>query len=364
MSDTPPKVLGDLILDHPIGSGSSGHVFEGRSATRPDPVAIKVLHRELSESPEFVKRFQQEAFICESLIHPNIVIVHSAGVVSGWYFMVMEMIRGRRLDDLLREEPPSLLRIVEILMAITRAVQYAEKTDVVHRDLKPANVMVREDGTVKVLDYGLARVRAGVTQITESGTVLGSPHYMAPEQSRAREVDVRADLWAIGVTAYEMVTGKRPFEGPTFSETIYAVNYDDPVDPMELRPDLPREFAQIILRLLAKSPDARVQSPRRLLNMLNGVMSNLYYRQERAPRGESIPTPHTGLVSSDDILMGKIALEIGALTFEKVLHCFSLRDRRASTFEEVVLEEGLLNERQLTQLRKLVRKERDKAAST
>jgi beta-lactam-binding protein with PASTA domain len=192
-----------------------GEVFLAHDAVLAREVAIKVLHPNLAKDPGFVDRFRREARAAAGLNHPNIVAVHDWGAVDGVYFMVMEFIRGQSLREILTEE--GLLapaQVADVLMQVLAALDHAHRRGIVHRDMKPENIMVTTDGVAKVADFGLARAYADA-RATQAGTVTGTAHYVAPEQLRGEPADPRTDLYSLGVVAFELLTGRAPFDGET-----------------------------------------------------------------------------------------------------------------------------------------------------
>jgi serine/threonine-protein kinase len=247
-----------------LGEGGMGSVYEVRHAQLGRPFALKVLRADLAADPELAARFVQEAKATAAVKHPNVVGITDFGRLADERpFFVMELVEGRTLAQVLREEgalPPQRARAIGVEVA--RGLAAAHAAGVVHRDLKPENIVVSgrpETPVVKVLDFGAA-ILAGATRLTRAGVVFGTPHYMAPEQAAGEPVDHRADVYALGVILWQMLVGRPPFEGETYMGIVTQHLYAAPVPPSELRPELAAAggpLEAIVLRALEKSPAQR-----------------------------------------------------------------------------------------------------------
>lgn len=245
--------LGDYILEAELGHGSMGVVYRARHATQNKPYAVKVLLEALSADMSFVTRFTREARIVGKLHHPNIVRVYEAGRQGQHLYFVMEYFPGSTAGQMLKER----LRLpvgqaVEIIAQAADALDYAHaEGHLVHRDIKPENLMVDRWYRVKVLDFGLARVE-GLHSITRAGTVVGSLYYVSPEQLLGQTLDGRTDVYALGVSLYELVTGARPYRGQTLTDMSEAIISGVATPPSQLEPSVSPELERIILRALAR----------------------------------------------------------------------------------------------------------------
>ncbi|HET9980010.1 MAG TPA: serine/threonine-protein kinase [Ktedonobacterales bacterium] len=250
--------LGDYVLEAELGSGSMGAVYRATYLPQRSAVAIKVLLHELASDVSFITRFIREARIVSSLDHPNIVRVYDAGRQGEHIYFVMEYFPGATAGQILRERQRLPLEmVVEIAMQTADALAYAHREGrLVHRDIKPDNLLVNERCRVKVLDFGLARIE-GARSITVAGTVVGSLYYVAPEQLLGHTLDGRADVYALGITMYEMLTGERPYRGHSLTEMSDAILSGTAIPPSQLVPSAPPEIEHIIARAMARSLDYR-----------------------------------------------------------------------------------------------------------
>jgi len=270
MSLAPGARLGPYEILSPIGRGGMGEVHRARHVKLGRDVAIKVLPTELASDRERLRRFEREARAASSLNHPNIVTIHDIAEHEGTTYIAMELVEGRTLRELLSDGPLPVSKTVALTTQIADGLAKAHAAGIVHRDLKPDNVMVTSEGLVKILDFGLAKpVAAGVvddsslttlTKATGMGVLVGTPHYMSPEQAKGDPVDHRSDQFSFGVVLYELLGGKRPFEGPSVVSIITSILHD-PLPPLKkLRPDTPALLDKLVRRCLEKNPEKRYQS--------------------------------------------------------------------------------------------------------
>jgi eukaryotic-like serine/threonine-protein kinase len=248
-----------------------GEVYRATDTKLGRDVALKVLPAHLAHDAERLARFQREARAVAALNHPHIVTIHSVEEANGIHFLTMELVAGQSLDQLIPEGGLSVDRICVLGVALADALVAAHDKSIVHRDLKPSNVMVTDDGRVKVLDFGLAKVSADDAQPngdtvtvlqTREGVVVGTMPYMSPEQVAGRSVDHRTDIFSLGVIVYEMASGRRPFDAASSIELASAILRDTPPLVTDRRGDLPPDLARVIRRCLEKDPWSRGSSPR------------------------------------------------------------------------------------------------------
>jgi eukaryotic-like serine/threonine-protein kinase len=318
MSTTPMLLADRYEVGRLLGTGGMAEVYEGRDRLLARRVAIKVLLGELGQDPSFLARFKREAQAAASLSHPNVVAVYDTGVQDSTHFIVMEYVEGRTLRDLLRiGGPPPPERAALIAADVCNALAAAHARGLIHRDVKPANVMLTPDGTVKVMDFGIARATSSDT-ITQTHAVIGTAQYISPEQVEGREVDARGDLYSVGCLLYEMLTGRVPFAGESPVAIAYRHVREDPVPPRRINPRIPPALEAITLRAMAKHPANRYQTAAELRADLERALAGRPLAAAAAPVGgfdepapvtQAIPLPYGYQPSShpDELTAGGAA---------------------------------------------------------
>ncbi|MGI9666850.1 MAG: Stk1 family PASTA domain-containing Ser/Thr kinase [Acidimicrobiia bacterium] len=253
------RVLSDryLIVKH-LARGGMADVYEAEDTLLNRAVAVKVLHANFASDDAFVARFRREAQAAANLSHPNIVAIYDWGKDQGTYFMVMELIRGRTLREVLRTEGAILpRRAAEIAADTAAALSVAHQHGVFHRDVKPGNIMITDDGTVKVTDFGIARALDDSEELTRTGAVIGTATYFSPEQAQGLPADERSDVYSLGIVLYEMLAGKPPFTGESPVAVAYQHVSEPAASPDTVNPEVPRELAAIAEHAIQKNPDLR-----------------------------------------------------------------------------------------------------------
>jgi len=253
-----------------LGAGGMANVYLAEDQELGRRVAIKILNDRHANDEQFVERFRREAKNAAALSHPNIVSIYDRGEAEGTYYIAMEYLDGRSLKELIlsRGDPPIAV-VVEYTRQILDALRFAHRHGIVHRDIKPHNVLVDGEGRVKVTDFGIAR--AGASQMTEAGSIVGTAQYLSPEQARGGDVDQRSDLYSLGVLMYELLTGEVPFSGDTPVEIAMKHLSRTPEPPSTIRPDVSRELDMVVMRSLAKDPDDRYQNAEEMAADLDRV---------------------------------------------------------------------------------------------
>ena len=292
-----------------LGVGGMGEVWRARDTRLGRDVAVKVLPQDFVADADRLRRFEQEARTLATINHPNILAIFDTGTHGGAPYLVSEILEGHTLREVMRAGPLSSRKAIDHAQQIAQGLAAAHGKNIVHRDLKPENVFVTRDGRVKILDFGLAKLRTqdlkasvqnskppanSSTQTvlldqTDSGAVMGTPSYMAPEQARGDSVDQRADLFAFGCVLYEMLSGQRPFKRDTAIATMAAIMNDEPLDLSVIQPDLPLALSPIVRRCLEKQPERRFQSASDLAFALESIHDYPAVASQRCPLRSSKP---------------------------------------------------------------------------
>jgi len=270
MTDDPNRRIGDYEVLGVLGAGGMGKVFKVRNVISDRVEAMKVLLPDLAGRQELADRFLREIKLLASLDHPNIAQLRTALTLSNRLVMVMEYVEGTTLAARLEQGPIPAAEAVGYMKQVLGALAYAHGRNVIHRDIKPANMMLTPTGTVKLMDFGIARA-SGDASMTVTGTTLGSLYYMSPEQVKGSAVDARSDLYSLGVSLYEMVTGQTPFKASSDYSIMTAQLQERPKPPSELQPGLPPQLNGIILHAMAKEPADRFQNAEEFAQALDGL---------------------------------------------------------------------------------------------
>ena len=250
---------GRYRIERKLGAGGMANVYLAVDEELGRRVAVKILNDRHANDEQFVARFRQEAKNAAALSHPNIVAIFDRGEAEGTYYIAMEYLEGKTLKELIVSRGPAPVNVaIDYARQILSALKFAHRHGIVHRDIKPHNVLVDGEGRVKVTDFGIAR--AGTSEMTEVGSIVGTAQYLSPEQARGAGVDPRSDLYSLGVVLYELLTGESPFDGDTPVEIAMKHLSQTPEPPSAHRPELPEELDWVVTRALAKHPDDRYQS--------------------------------------------------------------------------------------------------------
>ena len=275
----PGARLGPYEVLARLGSGGMGEVYRARDSKLGREIALKVLSRDFTRSPNALVRFEREARVLASLNHPNIVTVYEIGQDHGAVYIAMELVDGKTLDEAANAGFMPLRRILNVATQIASGLAVAHKSQIVHRDLKPNNIMLRTDGLVKILDFGLSKLTRPAlleldraSDLTLPGILLGTTDYMSPEQARGRPADFRSDQFSLGSVVYEIATGRRPFERATSAETLAAIISGEPPPLRHLNPQVPAALETIIRRCMAKDPAGRYESTDELARAFREVL--------------------------------------------------------------------------------------------
>ncbi len=269
----PVQTVGRYEITGELGRGAMGVVYKAQDPTIGRTVALKTMRLDVHglETDDILRRFKNEARAAGLLNHPNIVTIYDAAEQDGMFYIAMEFIEGTTLQALLAEKRVlSLEETIQISRQICKGLDYAHSNGIVHRDIKPANIMMTSDGTVKIMDFGIAKAGGGMTS---TGQVLGTPNYMSPEQVKGKLLDGRSDLFSFGVVLYEMVTGEKPFVGQNITTIIYKIVHENPIAPRDLDVTIHPGLSTVVARTLSKSPDDRYQTGADLIKDLENYKS-------------------------------------------------------------------------------------------
>jgi serine/threonine protein kinase/tetratricopeptide (TPR) repeat protein len=291
------KMIGAYRLGRELGQGGMGVVYAAFDTRLERQVALKLLPTHLMNDPERARRFQREARAASALNHPNIITIYDFGEEAGYFYLASEFVEGHTLRALVGDAGVTLRQLVDVMIQVASALEAAHEAQIVHRDIKPENIMLRPDGYAKVLDFGLAKLtelrnaECGMRnaeydpnnpqsafrnlQSTEPGLVLGTPHYMSPEQARGQKVDARSDLFSLGVVFYELLTGQRPFVGATYNHVLVAILDQEPPPLQRYLNDVPPALPPLVQRLLAKDREQRCQTAHELLMALKTLRDEI-----------------------------------------------------------------------------------------
>jgi serine/threonine protein kinase len=305
MAVTAGTRLGPYEILEPVGSGGMGEVYRARDPRLGRDVAVKLIATDGTPSPDRLRRFETEARAAAQLSHPNVVTLFDVGTHEGVPYLVLELLDGCTLREVLQRQPPTLRQAVAWALEVARGLAAAHERGIVHRDLKPDNVFLTRDGRVKVLDFGLAKLRepapggrsserATATE-TRPGHILGTAGYMAPEQVRGETADARSDVFSLGAVLYEMATRRRPFPRASDAEALAAVLRDEPAPPSSLNAAVTAALEAVILRCLAKEPLGRFASAAEVAAALETVLVSLASAPHRAPSPAEPRGPYPGL---------------------------------------------------------------------
>ena len=296
-----------------LGAGGMGEVYLAEDMKLGRKVAIKILSEEYTTNRDRLQRFEQEASAASNLNHPNILTIHEVGTDDGRHYIATEYIDGLTLRRKALASPLEVSEILDIAVQVASALEEAHAAGIVHRDIKPDNIMVRRNGYVKVLDFGLAKLTETIDRTpsdaeastrvlvqTDAGVVMGTSHYMSPEQARGKPVDARSDIWSLGVVIYELVAGRTPFDGETSTDVIVGITQKEPPALARYAPNVPAELEWIVMKALRKDRDERYQTVKELLTDLRRLKQRLEFETEL--ERSSVPHGSYSTLKSGDVV--------------------------------------------------------------
>jgi serine/threonine-protein kinase len=290
-----PERIGRYQVIERIGRGAMGLVYRARDEMMNRDVALKVLTADIEDDPDTRARFLREAEAAASLSHPNIITIFDVGEEGDRFFIVMELLRGAILKDYLKQPDGARLeRKLDLMIQLCAGLGAAHKASVYHRDIKPGNIFVRDDGILKILDFGVARIAS--SSMTAAGFIVGTPDYMSPEQARGVEIDHRSDIFSLGGVFYYMLTGRKPFPASDLPTLFHQIQSDDP--PPALGVDSPPRLATVVMKALGKKREARYQSCHEMMADLETVRHLCAVEAIRAAASGPVPTTSAPVLSA------------------------------------------------------------------
>jgi len=323
-----------------LGSGGMADVYCAEDLELGRQVALKFLHQRFAEDPEFVERFRREATSAAGLQHPNIVGIFDRGDWDGTPYIAMEYVRGRTLKEIVRDHGALEPRLAaNLTIQILTATAFAHRNGIIHRDLKPHNVLVDEEGRAKVTDFGIAR--AGASDMTETGSIMGTAQYLSPEQAQGQPVDERSDLYSIGVVLYELLTGIVPFDHESAVTIALKHVSEAPVPPMQVNPAVPPALDAVAMRALRKEPGARYQSADEFIGALQSALSGRAVRETTVLEEEDERSWRTIAIVAL-VLLALAAIAVGAylLTRPDTKPVPNVVGKKSSTAAQLLQNEG------------------------
>jgi len=289
------RIIRNFEIKELIATGGMAAIYKATQISLDRIVAVKILHGHLAQDKDFITRFEREAKAAANLKHENIVNIIDFGETEGVYFIAMEYVEGKSLKDLI-----STLKFIpydiglNIVYEICQGLNHAHQKGVVHRDIKPANILIAYDGVVKITDFGLAQAQ-DLTSVTVTGSIVGTPAYMSPEQAAGKKVDNRSDIFSLGVVMYEMMTGIKPFHGENYSSVIHEILTVTPAKPTEINPIVTKDVSNIVEKMLEKDMDKRYQKIFEVSNDISSYFSKKKTEISRKGIAEFISTPAENL---------------------------------------------------------------------
>ena len=334
-------VDGRYLIKHRIGSGGMADVYCAEDRQLGRDIALKVLHRRFARDQEFVERFRREASAAAGLQHPNVVNVFDRGEHEGTYYIAMENLRGPTLKEVIRDEAPiSQERAIGFTIQILQAAGFAHQRGVIHRDFKPHNVMIGQGDRVKVTDFGIAR--AGASEMTETGSIMGTAQYLSPEQAQGQKVEATSDLYSIGVILYELLTGQVPFGGESAVSIALKHVSEEPPPVQSVRPDAHPLLANIVAQALAKDPRQRFQTAEEFIAALDSAHSAILSGDNGG--GTAMWTPPPPPPDEEEDPRGRrwplVALALLVLGIAAAALAYSLLNTEQVTVPQVVGQTG------------------------
>jgi serine/threonine protein kinase len=315
------KMYGLCRLERKLGEGGMGVVYLAIHTGLARPVAVKLLRPEGSADPRAAERFLREARAAARVDHPSVIQVHDIGRQGDTFFIVMQYVEGCTLEGVLAQEGRlPLAEAIRITRAVCEGLGAAHSQRTIHRDIKPDNILLGKDGTVKITDFGLARALEGDPNLSQSGRILGTPHYMSPEQALGGQIDCRTDIFSLGSTFYRMLTGRHPFAAKSVMAVVYKLSHETPPPVRELNPSVPGPISDLIKAMMARRPEHRI-----------GTAAEVIRRLDAFARGARRPSHAPGTSAARPVIRrpaprsGRGVLILGAVVLATVGASFIFR---------------------------------------
>lgn len=347
-------MIGDYEVVEKLGSGAMGDVFKGRNRKTNEFVAIKILSEELSNNQRAVERFKREIQQTIQLDHPNLITAYTAGEFKGRLYYVMEYVEGvTAKKELLTRGPYDEFRAVEIIIQLAKALEYAAKFGIIHRDIKPDNIMITYDGKAKLCDMGLAKSTESENKLTILGTVLGTPHYMSPEQAQGEEnLDTKSDIFSLGSTSYHLLTGSPPYEGEDPISIMTALIESEPTPIQDRNPKVSDPTCAVIAKMTAKDKGKRYQTFTEVLQDLYKLKKREMTSAQQSGMGQTKTRQQkfkeSHVPNEVDILLAQIAVHNKIVSPKKLEECFIRQESLALVGIHLNLSDALVELRVIT----------------
>ncbi len=353
------NTIGKYRILRELGHGGMAIVYQAFDTENKRDVALKILPPTMVDRAS-VARFHREGQAQKKLKHPNIVEVYEAGTAEGTHFIAMEFVEGKTVRNLVRRSGSlSIEKTLDIVLQVSKALDYAHKLSFIHRDVKSSNIMVDEHGQVKLMDFGLVQI-TGATILTKTGAVMGTPEYMSPEQISGEEIDFRSDLYSLGISMYEMLTGKLPFEGENPQAITMQHKYEQPKPIKEMKGNIPEAVENIVMKALAKDVSERYQTAAEIIKDIENYLSNI-----EKGKGETTTATQPSKAVADELLpdislpkrsegkrcsLPQLFLSSGCISEQQVKEAFRRNIEKGEPFRESLLKLGYLSEENMARL--------------
>ena len=308
------KTISEYHLKEVVGEGGMATVYKAFQPSLGRSVAVKVMHQRYSD---LLPRFQREARAVALLRHRNILAIYDYGEEDGYAYLVMEFVAQGTLKEMLTGQPIDWVTTVALGISVGEALHYAHQNGIVHRDVKPTNILMPSPDWPLLADFGLVKVKSSDENLTDSGTIIGTPEYISPEQASGEPVDHRADIYALGVIIFEMITGRLPFNYTNLNQIMIAHITEPVASPVELNPDCPPKLEQVILKAMEKDPDDRYGDMAAMVEALKDVIGSSTLPKGKSFNSQDVPSYITNLSVYDSLTSQVVEQEVKLVVIEQ-----------------------------------------------